>query len=55
LPTVDDAFAVVGAPAVVGVLVVDVDLVELVAAVPDLLATAGATVETLLICIIICL
>jgi hypothetical protein len=55
LPTVDDALAVVGAPAVVGVLVADVDLAELVVAAPDLLATMGTTVEMLLICMIACL
>jgi hypothetical protein len=54
LPTVDDALAVVGAAAV-GVLVADVDLAALVAAAPDLLATMGATVEMLLICMIACL
>jgi hypothetical protein len=53
LPTVDDALAVVGAPAVVvGALVADVDLAELVLAARDSLATMGATVEMLLICII---
>jgi len=49
LATVDDALAVVGAAAV-GVLVADVDLAELVAAAPGLLATIGAAVEMLLIC-----
>jgi hypothetical protein len=51
VPTADDTVAVVGAAAVLGVLVVDVDLVVLVAGVPDLLATMGAAVEMLLICI----
>jgi hypothetical protein len=53
LATVDDALAVVGAPpAAVGVFVADVDLAEFVAAVLDLPATRGATVEMLLICMI---
>lgn len=66
MPTVDGALAVVGAAAAagvlavvgaaaVGVLVADVDLAALVAAAPDLLATMGATVEMLLICMIACL
>jgi len=55
LPTVDDTLEVVGAPAVVGVLVADGDLAELVVAAPDLLATMGATVEMLLIRMIECL
>jgi hypothetical protein len=41
--------------AVVGVLLAEVDLAELVVTAPGLLATMGATVETLLICMIECL
>jgi hypothetical protein len=52
LPTLDDALAVVGAPAAVGVLVADADLAELVVAACELLATMGASVEVLLICMI---
>jgi hypothetical protein len=52
LAAVDDTLAVVGAPAVVGALVADVDLAELVVATPGLLATMGAIVEMMLTCMI---
>jgi hypothetical protein len=55
LTTVDEALAVVGVPAVVGVLVADVDLDGLVVAALGLAATMGATVEMLLIFMIACL
>jgi hypothetical protein len=51
LPTLDDALAVVGAPAVVDAVAADVDVAELVAT-RDLLATVAAAVEMLLICMI---
>ncbi|MGD0493555.1 MAG: hypothetical protein ABSC32_18640 [Steroidobacteraceae bacterium] len=65
LPTAGDALAAAGALAVLGALVValgtlgalgvDVDLAVLGAEAPGLLATRGAAVEMLLICIIACL
>jgi hypothetical protein len=55
LPTGDDALTLVGALAVVGVFVADVDLAELVLATLDALAMMGVTVEVVLICMIACL
>jgi hypothetical protein len=56
LLTVGDALVFVGSPAVVGVRVAaDAALAVLVAAVPDLVVTMGATVEMLLIGIVACL
>jgi hypothetical protein len=55
LPTADGTLAGVGAAAVLGVLVLAVDLAVLVAAAFGLLATTDAAVEMPLICIIACL
>jgi hypothetical protein len=58
-PTLDEALAMAGARAGLGVLAVgvpaDVGLAEFVEVGPDLLATMGATVEMPLICMIECL